>query len=426
MSQDERRRRARRRRRSRRERRARRSSRRRSSALAALSSSALALPGLAGSAAADSPIEKYSADYNYTFYTEDDLKKSQVSDNSVTRRYEIETHQFRVAAPITARTDVSVDVTYESMSGATPWYILPSAQGKPIQVMSGATIQEERTDVAATGSYYFDDAKVSLGGGYSFENDYSAINGNLGGEMSFFDKNTTVSGSLGFSLDEVEPTDADQFITRPRHESKRSYALSAGVSQILSRTTAFQTSLTYQHARGFLSDPYKEASVGANLVADSRPHDRNQIALLARLRQHVPAMDASLHLDYRFYWDDWEVTSHTAELAWYQSFWRTFRFIPSFRYYTQSRAFFYAPFYEGPRSDGLASSDYRLSPYGAISWRLRLEKHFANWFGRLDWLAALSWERYLSGTEYAAQGVDVENPGLVGFNLVTVTFTGRF
>ena len=53
--------------------------------------------------------------------------------------------------------------------------------------------------------------------------------------------------------------------------------------------------------------------------------------------------------------------------------------IPSFRYYSQGKADFYAQLLRnGSRRDGLYSSDYRLSPYGAISWRIRAETRFTH------------------------------------------------
>lgn len=47
-----------------------------SRALTALTTSALALPGLATSAGADTPIEQASAAYAFSRYLEDDLKSS--------------------------------------------------------------------------------------------------------------------------------------------------------------------------------------------------------------------------------------------------------------------------------------------------------------------------------------------------------------
>jgi hypothetical protein len=76
------------------------------------------------------------------------------------------------------------------------------------------------------------------------------------------------------------------------------------------------------------------------------------------------------------------------------------------------------------RADGLYSSDYRLSPYGALGWRIKAETRFRIW--RLDWIASFAWERYLSSGKYALGKVEVENPGLVNYDLFSVGFTTRF
>ena len=73
------------------------------------------------------------------------------------------------------------------------------------------------------------------------------------------------------------------------------------------------------------------------------------------------------------------------------------------------------------------SSDYRLSPFGAISFRIRAEARFKGWpFEALDCRTSLSYERYMSGGDLAFGKVNVENPGLVDFNVVSVNLTTNF
>ena len=135
-------------------------------------------------------------------------------------------------------------------------------------------------------------------------------------------------------------------------------------------------------------------------------------------------MNGSLHADYRLYVDDWEMISHTLELGWYQGLWRSLMLVPTFRYYSQSQAEFYAPFFTGSRSDGHYTSDYRLSPYGAISFGLKAETAFDTW--RVRWRAVLAYERYVSGSDLALGKVGVENPGLVSYHLFSLGLTARF
>jgi len=177
-----------------------------------------------------------------------------------------------------------------------------------------------------------------------------------------------------------------------------------------------QTTLGYTHHSGYLADPYKQAWVVslANVVPDQRPESRQQLTWSAQLRRFFRGADAALHLDYRYYHDNWEVDAHTVDLAWHQNVGHGVRLVPGLRWYSQSQAFFYEPYYATPRSDGLASSDYRLSPYGALSASLT-----ASWDYR-DWNASLSYQRYDSGTAYALGQVAVENPGLVDFQVVSL------
>lgn len=393
----------------------------RRSTLAALTASALALPGLA---AGDSPVSDISADYSFSWYSEDKLPASKVTDGSERDRYTVKMQQFALESPLFERVDVGVDVVHETMSGATPWYVVPDEDGDPIQVMTGATVEDSRTDVLATGRYYFDDARASLSGGASIENDYLAFNGSVGGEHQFNDNNTTVSGGISFSYDQIEPTDADQFPLRPSHETRNASSVFAGISRVLTEGSVVQTSLNYRHDDGYLSDPYKQVLVEGAPIADSRPDTRNRVATLTRYRHHFEALDGSLHADYRFYLDDWEMNSHTLELAWYQSLWGSLQLVPSFRYYSQSQAEFYGPYFEQMRADGHYSSDYRLSPYGAISFGLKAETSFDVWRSR--WRAVLAYERYVSGGDLALGKVSVENPGLVSYHLFSLGLTARF
>jgi len=397
-----------------------------SPALHALTTSALALPGIAGSASAATPISEYTAEYGYSQYREDALPSSKVAPGQERERYEIDIHQLRLAAPLGQRMDVTLDLSHETMSGASPWYVdFDQQSGRVVQVMSGATIDDRRTDALLQGTYYFDRSTAALSGGFSIEKDYRAFNVGIEGTREFNEKNTTLSGGLGASFDQIDPTQ-DPILApdRPGREDKQSASIFAGVSQVLSRSTAIQGTATYQHARGFLSDPYKRAVVAGTPLPDRRPDQRNQLALLARLRSHFEALNGTLHADYNYYLDDWSIEAHTFDLAWHQSIFDLLRVIPSIRYYSQSQADFYAPFYFAPRGDGLRASDYRLSPFGALSYRIRGEARIQLF--ELDLGLNAGYERYESDADLAFGRVTTENPGLVSFDLFSIGISGRF
>lgn len=392
--------------------------------LQALTTSTLALPGLAG---AETASDQYSAEYSFARYSEHELSDAQVTLGSETERYEIDIHQLRLAVPINNRLDLSVDVAYETMTGATPWYVAPPnlalGEDSPRVQMTGASIDDTRTDVMLGSTYYMDRSTASGGLGVSIENDYQAYNISLSGTRDFNEKNTTLSGGLGFSYDLIDPTDGG-IDGRPSSEEKQTLRVSGGLSQVLTRHTAIQSTLTYQFGNGFLSDPYKLAWVAGTPIQDNRPDQRHQLSWLTRYRTHFERVGGSLHFDYNLFFDDWGINAHTFDAAWYQNVFGILRLIPSVRYYSQSQADFYAPYYQTARGDGLASSDYRLSPYGALSYRVRAETRFQIW--KLDWIANIGWETYESSADLALKSVGVENPGLVSFDLWSVGLTTRF
>ena len=102
----------------------------RSKALMTLTGSALALPGVFGSAPglADTPPAASVLSYRVSSYQEDDLTQDALLIGSP-ERYDIEIHQLRFSAPVGERTSVALESSYESMSGASPWYTLESVNG---------------------------------------------------------------------------------------------------------------------------------------------------------------------------------------------------------------------------------------------------------------------------------------------------------
>lgn len=390
-------------------------------ALIALTGSALTLPGIAGKAQAATPVTETQFDYRYSTYSEDDIDSSKTS-NTDTRRYEIDTHQFRLVRPWGDEYDVTVDFLYETMSGASPWFITPGEGGKPIQVMSGATIEDTRMDALLKVRKLEGDQSWTASIGLSDEDDYSALNVGLEGELEDPDLQRTYTGGIGYSNDDLSPTDGGSasFPERITSASRDSVTVFAGVTQILNAQTTVQSSVSLTRQDGYLSDPYKLAFVEGDTTNDSRPDGRRQFVWLTRLRRYFTDLRAALHLDYRYFEDDWDIISHTGEVAWYQSIGEGWTLTPSLRYYSQSQADFYAPFYNQARSDGFASSDYRLSPYGAFSYRLKLTKAWAGW------RVGLRWEEYESAADYAIDSVRVENPGLVSFSVISFNVSKRF
>ncbi|MES0874920.1 DUF3570 domain-containing protein [Sinimarinibacterium thermocellulolyticum] len=385
--------------------------------LSALTAAALALPGLAPA--------QVETDLLYSRYQEADLPGERSSDGVDHPRYEIDTYLFRLAAPLGDQAVVA-NLTYETLSGASPWYVEPRQAGvddTPVQVMSGASIRENRADVQLTWALPLGGIDWGVSLGYSTEDDYRATSGGIEFEYRPLGSAHSLSGGVGYSYDKIDPVRGARSLDVIEAADKDSLNAFLGVSWVLDARTVLQTAVSYGLHDGFLSDPYKRVYVvqGPTLIADSRPEERQQFTASARLRRYLAGVGAALHADYRYYRDDWQIEAHTVELSWHQALGEHWRVVPGLRWYSQSQAEFYAPYFQTPRSDGLASSDYRLSPYGALTARLDLRRALPG-----DWEIGIGGEWYEASADYAVSSVAVESPGLVEYLIFNFRLGTRF
>ena len=384
-----------------------------SPALAALTTAAMALPGISPAVKAGVAANQPKLSVAYTRYDEDSIPSGDSDPMAGDRdRYEIDVAQIQFLYPVNDKWQITSGFVYDDMSGSSPWFVRPDANGDPLVVMSGATIDDTRYDFSVGAEYFGESFTIAPSIGYSTEEDYKAISGGVEIEYEFPNKATSLRGGIAVSFDEVDP-EQEAGIVRVSNEDKENYAIFGGVTQVINKYTILQTTLGISYFDGFLSDPYKQVFLPGGNLPDSRPSDRTQYTFAARLRRYSELFAAAFHVDYRFYYDDWDVRSHTLDLGLHKVTESGWAFDTSLRYYSQTQADFYEPFYTAPRADGEYSSDYRLSPYGSISLRLGLSETIG------DWTVKLAAERYISDKSYSVQSVDVENPALLDFTQFT-------
>jgi hypothetical protein len=336
-------------------------------------------------------------------------------------RYDINVNQFSLIAPLSDTADLSVSYQKEKMSGASPWYTLKFGDEEPLQVMSGASIEDTRTDVSATLRVIDDFNSYAVTAAVSEEDDYKSASFGFKYARETEKRLSTWSIAADFSNDDIDPVDADIYITRPSEtQSKHSLSILASYSRILSKNTLIQFSAGFSKKTGYLSDPYKLVVTQQGLIGDARPDSKTSRTVATQLRYFVDNMDAALHLDYRFYTDDWDIDSHTFKIAWYQNLPFDVQVIPSLRSYSQSQSYFYDVFYTAARADNFYSTDYRLSEYGAVTLGLKLIKKFDSWS------LTLSADKYSSSGNKFLASADIENPALIDFTLVSFGFDLKF
>lgn len=282
----------------------------------------------------------------------------------------VDADYLSVAMRLTEQSDLSVSVEYETMSGASPIFMTPDADGVPVLVKSGASITDQRTAISATYNYFLDSGKISVSPSWSDENDYTSNALTVQYEWGTVSNNTTFAVGAGFADEKVWANGDDL------KNDKEGVSAFFGLTQVMSKKSLMQFNLSYANESGYLNDPYKLTQVQTAILRDARPEDRTQISGLARYIRHM-GEGFSMRFVYRYFQDDWDVQSHTLEASWYQELTSGWLINPSVRYYTQEKADFYAPYFVDLRDDGYYSSDFRLASFGSVMAGLKIGKTIA-------------------------------------------------
>jgi hypothetical protein len=273
-----------------------------------------------------------------------------------------ESPSLRVAAPLGERWSFAAGATLDSVSGASPrWH----------SAISGASRMQDRRQAADVKiTRYGDRSSWTLGAAGSSEHDFESRAVSAEGRWSSEDNNRTWHAGLGLTRDRITSSDDPDLAA-----ARRTWELSAGVTQAWTEADLVQASLGLADARGHHSDPYKRL--------DQRPDRRLQRSLLLRWNHHVDAWRATLRTSYRHYRDSFGIRSHTVTAEWVQPLGARLQLTPSLRGYTQRAAWFYydpvysfagEPYPPGYLTDPPRhlSPDARLSGFGALTLGLKL------------------------------------------------------
>ncbi len=287
---------------------------------------------------------------------------------------------------------LTLSVAADTMTGASPTGAAPTDSVTTITSPSGnatTTIAPGNTPMNS-----FRDRRLSLGIGYlrpltrilrntlginlSKEADYSSIGVTESIEVDFNNRLTTLTTSLGVRNDYVAPiggtpTRLGHNDTAPRSdevsgllegERKQVTEMMVGVTQILSRRLLTQLNYSHSLHNGYLQDPYKVVSVvdsggrRLNDIHESRPGRRTTQSVYWKLAAHLP--QDILQLSYRYFWDDWNINSHTTELRYRFALSPESYLQPHLRHYSQSSADFFVHSILDGTSVTHASADLRL------------------------------------------------------------------
>ncbi len=419
---------------------------------AQLTCAALALPGLIQPASAGRVEETYNADFQYGNYVESNA------------RMKVDIYEAALSAPIGKSMTASVNLVRDNISGASPVYNQRDLNGNVTQIKSGASptsscgksICEQRDAISTGLTYFFDKASLNFGGGYSREHDYASKYFNTAASLDLNKKLTTLNFGASVAFDEIQPSPSG-YTGLPAdfkaHKTSQQYLL--GLSQVIDKDSVIQSNMTFGYHSGYLTDPYKQVNVFGNydlngiqipigpnsgIIQEKRPRERFEWAWLTQYVRHFEQFNhAALHADYRFSTNDWGVNAHTLELSWHQPIADGWQVIPRFRYYSQDKADFYQPAFDGVvnlsadpgtlstiKNVDAYSSDYRLAGFGTFSGGLKFSKE-------INELQPFSQLKFQTGFEYYAHKAEYQlggnNQGTFadfGYYLITAGFNLKF
>jgi len=288
---------------------------------------------------------------------------------------------------------LSAQLAVDAMTGATPTGARPSLSTQTVTSASGTsthavgevpTHQYHDLRRAAELEYGFPIGTLFQGGAnahYSREQDYQSIGAGGSASIDVLHRLVTLTVGGGYNRDEVFPvggTPIPLVDGSTPHESGRQAkdvgSWLVGLSRVVTRRWLAGGNLTLTRESGYLTEPYKVISLidpATDLTQaqlnEGRPRARDRRAALASAVYH---QDSNiLYLEYRYYWDDWRVRSHTADSRYLIALPGGSHVTPHVRVYTQEAADFYAPKLDlGQPLPEFASSDYRLGPLNGVTF----------------------------------------------------------
>ena len=221
----------------------------------------------------------------------------------------------------------------------------------------------------------------------SVETDYTSLGVSSTFNKDFNQRHTTLTIGASLNFDTIKPTGSAPIGLFPMSgvsggddnegstKKKNVAELLIGVTQVINRFTLTQANYSIGKNSGYLNDPYKLLSVldlnGSGdlratdpYVYEKRPKERTYQSLYWKGVHQLKNEDV-INISYRYFWDDWDIKSHTVDLHYRWELGSGHYLQPHIRYYQQ----YAAKFYRQTLVDGdellldYASADYRLGNF---------------------------------------------------------------
>ncbi|APA00536.1 DUF3570 domain-containing protein [Flavobacterium commune] len=305
-------------------------------------------------------------------------------------------------------------------SGSTAPY------GTPWQASSGASKSDQLTAITVNYAHSSDSRNFIWNADVSFSNEYDYTSIGFGGGVAqlFNDKNSEINLKVNAYLDQwrpIYPTELHEYskngpdflnqgffsgvsvlnqngqatvdylpsiFQTVSAVNRNSYSASFGFSQVVSKKLQFSVFFDVLKQQGLLSTPYhriyfadkdnyyigqaqyipeyqNQSNVGVYQLSDDierLPNSRFKLPIGGRLNYYINERFV-LRTYYRYYSDNWDIQSHTANIELPFKISDRFTIFPMYRFYTQTQSKYYAPYETHLSTEKYYTSDADLSSF---------------------------------------------------------------
>ena len=320
-----------------------------------------------------------------------------------------------VSIPMNEDDVLTIDAGISAYTSASSSNVDPfdgKGPADPFSASSGASASDVYANFTGTYSHSSDDRNKIWTAKLSVSTEYDYFSAGLGGSYTrlFNEKNTELSFNANIYLDawnaiypyELRPFGEggnglsndlfnqimgdetyDPSFTEFDRETRNSYSVGLNFSQILSKKIQGSLALDLVQQEGLLSTPFQRVYFSDkpdvfienfHLADDVErlPDTRFKIAAGGRLNFYLNEIFV-IRSYYRFYTDDWGILSNTASIEVPVKISQKFTLYPSYRYYDQTAADYFAPYEEHFSTEEFYTSDYDLSEYTANQYGIGMK-----------------------------------------------------
>lgn len=216
---------------------------------------------------------------------------------------------------------------------------------------------------------------IGVGLSSSTEFDYQSFGGTLSYSKKTKDRNGEFTARFQTYIDQVKlinPIELRPAIGNGGTEGRNTFAGTLSYSQIVNQNfqLLFQADIVSQ--QGYLSLPFHRVYFNDGSVhQENLPDSRFKIPLAVRASYFL-GDNVIIRAYYRYYTDDWKLTSHTADLEIPVKLSPFFSISPFYRYYTQSATKYFNGYGLHTGSEEFYTSNYDLSKFDSSFYGLGL------------------------------------------------------